>query len=94
MRLMLKFRIPVERGNAAVADGAVAKAIEELVAEVNAEAAYFTLIDGERAGMVFFEEADQARLPQINEKLFAALDADIEIIPVLNLQDLERGLPR
>jgi hypothetical protein len=41
--------------------------------------------------MVFFEEADQAQLPRINEKLFASLDADIEIIPVLTLDDMKRG---
>jgi len=92
MRLMLKFTIPVERGNEAAADGTIAKAIEELVAEVKAEAAYFMLLDGERAGLVFFEETDQARLPLINEKLFASLDAQIEIMPALTLDDLKRGL--
>jgi len=92
MRLMLKFTIPVERGNEAATDGTIAKAIEELVAEVKAEAAYFMLLDGERAGLVFFEETDQARLPLINERLFASLDAQIEIMPALNLDDLKRGL--
>lgn len=92
MRLMLKFTIPVERGNEAATDGTIAKAIEELVAEVKAEAAYFMLLDGERAGLVFFEETDQARLPLINEKLFASLDAQVEIMPALNLDDLKRGL--
>ena len=42
--------------------------------------------------MVFFEETDQAKLPQINEPLFAALDATIEIVPALTLEDLRRGL--
>ena len=92
MRLMLKFTIPVERGNAAAADGTIAKAIEQLVADVKAEAAYFMLLDGKRAGLVFFEETDQARLPQINEKFFASLDAEIEIMPALTLGDLKRGL--
>lgn len=93
MRLMLKFTIPVERGNEAVSDGTIGQAIESLVKETNAEAAYFTLIDGERAGMIFFEEADQAKLTRINEAMFAALDAAIDIVPVLNLDDLKRGLP-
>jgi hypothetical protein len=39
MRLMLKFRIPVERGNEIVADGTMGKVLEELVTSVNAEAA-------------------------------------------------------
>jgi len=92
MRLMLKFTIAVERGNEAVADGSIGKAIEKLVADTGAEAAYFTMIDGERGGYVFFEEDDQANLTKINEPMFAALDAHIEIVPVQTLDDLKRGL--
>ncbi len=92
MRLMLKFSIPVERGNEAVADGSIGKAIETLVADTGAEAAYFTMIDGERGGYVFFEEDDQANLTRYNEPMFAALDAHIEIVPVQTLDDLKRGL--
>lgn len=94
MRLMMKFTIPVERGNEAARDGAMGRAIENLVKATNAEAAYFTVIDGERAGYIFFEETDQARLPQFNEPMFAALDASITIVPALTLDDLKRGLSR
>lgn len=93
MRLMLKFTIPVKRGNAAVADDTMGKAIERLIEDTGAEAAYFTMIDGARGGYVFFEEEDQARLTRINEPMFAALDAAIEIVPVQTLDDLKRGLP-
>jgi len=92
MRLMLQFTIPVDRGNVAAADGSIAKAIEALVEATNAEAAYFTTINGQRAGLIFFEETDQARLPELNEPMFAALNASITIMPVLNLDDLKRGL--
>lgn len=93
MRLMMKFTIPVERGNEAAKDGTIGKAIQALVETANAEAAYFTLADGERAGYIFFEETDQARMTTLNEPLFAALDASIETVPVLTLDDLMRGLP-
>ncbi len=94
MRLMMKFTIPVERGNEAAKDGTIGRAIENLVKATNAEAAYFTVIDGERAGYIFFEETDQARLTEHNEQMFAALDAAIDIAPALTLDDLKRGLPR
>jgi hypothetical protein len=94
MRLMLKFTIPVDKGNEALADGTMAPAIEAMIKKVNAEAAYFMVLDGERAGLVFFEESDQARLTDINEPLFAALDAYIEIVPALTLEDLKRGLAK
>ncbi len=92
MRLMLQFTIPVDRGNVAAADGSIARAIEALVEATNAEAAYFTTINGQRAGLIFFEETDQSKLTEYNEPMFAALNASITIMPVLNLDDLKRGL--
>jgi hypothetical protein len=92
MRLMLKFTIPVEKGNKAAADGTLERAIGALMAEVKPEAAYFMLDQGQRAGLVVFEQTDAAALPKINEPLFAALDAAIEIQPVLTADDLRRGL--
>ncbi len=94
MRLMLKFSIPVERGNVAAKDGTLGQAIENLLKETNADAAYFTMIEGRRGGMVFFEENDTTRLPQINEPMFAALNATVEIAPVLTLDELKRGLSK
>ncbi|MDP5215901.1 hypothetical protein Q5Y75_01590 [Ruegeria sp. 2205SS24-7] len=92
MRLMLKFTIPVEKGNEAERNGSLGKAIAALVQEVQAEASYFALEDGKRMGIVIFEETDQARMPVINEPLFAALDAAIEIQPVLTAEDLQRAI--
>lgn len=92
MRLMLKFTIPVEKGNRAATDGSLAQAIDALIERTKPEAAYFMLHEGERAGIIFFEETDPARLTAINEPLFAHLDAVIEICPALTIEDLRRGL--
>jgi hypothetical protein len=94
MRLMLKFSIPAAQGNSAAKDGTLGQAIDNLVKMTKAEASYFTMIDGKRGGLIFFEESDQTRLPQINEPLLAALDAAIDIVPVLSLDDLKRGLAK
>ncbi|MDX1576639.1 MAG: DUF3303 family protein [Kiloniellales bacterium] len=94
MRLMLKFAIPVDKGNQAAKDGTLGAAIDALVEQTNPEAAYFTLDGGERAGLIVFETDDQARLTELNEPLFAALDAAVDIVPVLTLEDLRRGLPK
>lgn len=92
MRLMLRFTIPVEKGNEASADGSLSQAIKELIDQVRPEAAYFYLQDGERCGLVVFEESDQARMAAINEPLFAKLNASIDIQPVLNLDDLLKSV--
>jgi len=92
MRVMLKFTIPVEKGNQAARDGTLVQAIDALIEQTQPEAAYFTLDQGKRAGMIFFEVSDQARLPEFHEALFAKLDAAIETVPVLNQDDLRRGI--
>jgi hypothetical protein len=92
MRLMLRFTIPVEKGNEAVADGTIGPAIEKLLADTEAKDAYFTMLDGVRTGIIFFEETDQANLTKYNEPMFSALNAAIDIVPVLTLDDLKRGL--
>jgi hypothetical protein len=94
MRLMLRFAIPAERGNAAAKDGTLGKAIDNLIKTTKADAAYFTLVNGKRGGMIFFEETDSSRLPQINEPIFAALDAAIEVVPVMTHDELGRGLSK
>ena len=92
MRFMLKFTIPVTRGNAAVKDGTLGQAIQALTDAIKPEASYFALEDGKRMGIFIFEETDQARMPVINEPLFAALDASIEIQPVMTAEDMHRGI--
>ena len=52
MRLILRFTIPVEKGNEAAADGSLAVAIDSMVKQLKPEAAYFHLDDGRRAGTI------------------------------------------
>ena len=53
MRMMLRFTLPVERGNAAITDGMIAKTLESIMSQLKPEAAYFGPTDGKRGGMVF-----------------------------------------
>ncbi len=92
MRLMLKFTIPVEKGNEAAANGEIQPAIEQLLEQVQPEAAYFMVEDGKRAGIVVFDESDPAQMTKINEPLFAKLNAAITTVPVLNIDELRAGL--
>lgn len=92
MRLMLRFTIPVERGNQAQLDDSLSMVLKSLIDELKPEAAYFHLDDGKRAGTLVFEETDQSRLAIVNESLFKHCHAAIDIQPVLNLDDLMKGL--
>ena len=92
MRMMLRWTVPVERGNEAIKDGSLAKTLESLLGELKPEAAYFWPENGERAGMVVFDMTDPSQIPQIAEPLFLNLDAAVEFLPVMNPDDLKRAL--
>jgi hypothetical protein len=42
--------------------------------------------------MMFFDMKDTSDIPVIAEPLFAALHAEVELIPVMNLEELQKGL--
>ncbi len=92
MRLMLRLTIPVQKGNEAAADGSMQSVIQDMAEKLQPEALYFHLQDGKRALTAIFESEDQAEMVLINEPLFVELDAEIDIQPVLNLEDLIRAL--
>jgi hypothetical protein len=92
MRMMLRFTLPVERGNAAIADGMIAKTVETIMSQLKPEAAYFGPIDGKRGGMIFFDLAEPSQIVEVVEPLFLNLDAATEMVPVMNADDLRKGL--
>ncbi len=92
MRMMLRFTVPVERGNETIKDGSLARTLGTLMEELKPEAAYFWPEDGKRAGLVVFDMADPTQIPQIAEPLFLNLDAAVEFAPVMNADDLKKAL--
>ena len=94
MRMMLKFIIPVEKGNQAFKDGSLGKTLDALMSKLKPEAAYFAPLDGKRSGMIFFDLADPSQLVEFGEPLFLNLNAEVEIVPVMNEDDLRKGLQK
>jgi Domain of unknown function (DUF3303) len=94
MRMMLRWTVPVERGNEAIKDGSLTRTMRSLLEDLKPEAAYFWPQDGERAGMVVFDMADPSQIPQIAEPLFIDLDAAVEFVPVMNADDLKVALEK
>ena len=48
MLYVMTVRIPIEAGNAALRDPDFGKKMNELLADIKAQAAYFTTVDGQR----------------------------------------------
>lgn len=92
MRTMLRWTVPVEKGNQAIADGSLPKAFETLFAMIKPEATYFYPENGKRAALAVFDMKDPSEVAQIAEHLFASLDADLSFTPVMNADDLQKAL--
>ena len=92
--MMLRWTVPVERGNETIKDGSLAQTIETLMGELEPEAAYFWPENGERAGMMVFDMADPTQIPQIAEPFFLNVDAAVEFVPVMNADDLRKALEK
>ena len=90
MRFVMKVRIPVDSGNAALRDPEFGKKMQDYLAEVKAEAAYFTSANGQRGGYIVVDMADTSQIPAIAEPLFLWLKADVEFQPVMKPEDLAK----
>ncbi len=92
MRMMLKIVIPTETGNHAIKDGSLQKSFETIMGKLKPEAAYFFPEHGLRSAMMIFDMKDASEIPAIAEPLFAGLNARIQLLPVMNADDLKKGL--
>ena len=94
MRMMLKWTVPVEKGNETIKDGTLTRTIESLLETLKPEAAYFLAQNGERAGIMVFDMTDPSQIPQIAEPLFLSVNAAVEFLPVMNADDLRKALDK
>ena len=94
MRMMLKSTIPIEKGNQAFKDGSLGRTLESMMNKLKPEAAYFAPSDGKRGGMMFFDLAEPSQIIEVAEPLFSNLNAAIELVPVMNGDDLRKGIAK
>jgi hypothetical protein len=94
MRVMLTFTLPVEKGNQAFIDGSLGKTMESVMSKLKPEAAYFTTLNGKRGGMLFLDLAEPSQVVEAVEPFFLNLNAAVDIVPVMNGDDLRKGLAK
>ena len=94
MRMLLRVSIPVEAGNAAAKAGTLGSTIEEILADLKPEAAYFFADDsGQRSGSIVFDMTDTSQIPAVAEPWFLAFNAKVSFRPIMNPQDLAKAGP-
>lgn len=92
MGMMLDVTIPVEAGNAAIKSGGLPKTISAVRDQLHPEAAYFYPAKGKRHCIMVFDLKDQSPIPSVAERLFEELKAEINLVPVMDFDDLQKGL--
>jgi hypothetical protein len=91
MRYVIRFRIPIESGNAGLRDPKFGDKMRSLLADLKAEAAYFTTVQGQRGGYIVVNLDDASKIPAMAEPLFLWLNADVDFIPVMLPEDLGKA---
>lgn len=93
MRFLLKARMSVEAGNKVAREGRLGEVIGSIVDHMKPEAVYFLADNGERTAYIFFEMKDASQIPNIAEPWFLALNAHLELHPVMVPADLKKADP-
>lgn len=92
MRMMLKAQMDTAAASKAIQDGRLPAVMQSVMESLKPEAAYFGPEGGLRTAFIIFDMTDPSQLPAISEPLFSAFNARVEIFPVMNQDDLQRGL--
>ncbi|MEU3610236.1 hypothetical protein AB0E83_33085 [Streptomyces sp. NPDC035033] len=94
MRMLLKVEMDTTTSNELIRQGAVQGLMQEALGRIRPEAAYFTVENGCRTGYFFFDLAESSDLPFLSEPFFMRLGAKVHYSPVMNQEELARGLGR
>ena len=94
MRTMIRITVPVDAGNRSIQDGSLPKTIAETIERLKPEAAYFFTDRGVRTGIMIVDFKDVSDIPVIAEPLFMGFNAAVEFIPVMNAEELKKGLSK
>ncbi|MEZ5077488.1 MAG: hypothetical protein R2725_08605 [Solirubrobacterales bacterium] len=92
MRMLMKVQMPTAAGNEAIRSGALPETVGKALEALNAEAAYFIAEDGMRTALIFFEMADSTEIPPAAEPFFMDLEADITLVPAMNVEEMRAGV--
>ena len=90
--MMMKVQMDTEAGSRAIADGSLPQLMQETLGKLQPEAAYFGPEHGVRTAFIVFDLQDPSQLPAITEPMFNKMKANIEMFPVMDQQDLQKGL--
>ncbi len=92
MRMMLKATLDTAAATKAMQEGRMPTVMQSMMEKLKPEAAYFGPDGGQRTAFIIFQMDDPSQLPEISEPLFREFNARVEVFPVMDRDDLQRGL--
>ncbi|MFJ8081886.1 hypothetical protein ACIQ6Y_14870 [Streptomyces sp. NPDC096205] len=92
MRLLVKANVDTERSNETIRNGKMPELIKSTLERIKPEAVYFGPLDGHRTILMVVDLPDSSQIPPTLDQLFTDLNAYIEVTPVMNLEELQKGL--
>lgn len=92
MRVMARITVPVESGNRAISDGSLGALMQNAAEQWSPEAMYFTTFDGLRTAFMVFDLPDPSDIPLFAEPFFGGLNANVQIAPAMDGEDLRKGM--
>lgn len=92
MRTLLKITMDVVAANNGIKDGSLPQLMQSTMEKLKPEAAYFTAMDGCRTALIVFDLKDPSEMPAISEPFFMSMHAKVEMSPVMDAEDLKKGL--
>ena len=94
MRFLILAKIPTEDGNKMVQDPNFLRKLEKYINKVKAEATYFFEEGGNRVAAFIVDIQSTDKIPILIEPLFSGMGAQVELHPVMSLDDLKKGIPQ
>ncbi|MEU2383724.1 hypothetical protein ABZ606_03565 [Streptomyces sp. NPDC012461] len=92
MRVMLKATLDTEKANEVVRSGRMPELVKETLQRLQPEAAYFGPLGGRRTCLLVLDLADSSQIPATGDPFFTEFGAEVEMTPVMNAEDLQKGL--
>ena len=94
MRVIVRAMIPTVAGNKMIEDPNFLKNLEDYIKKFNCEASYFTEVNGNRTMVFVLDLPSSDMIPAIAEPLFQRYEANVEIHPAMNLEDLKKAISK
>lgn len=94
MRMLMKVCMPAEPANKLMKDGMMPKVMQNLMDSLRPECSYFFTENGRRACFMVFELKDSSMIPCLVEPLYLQLNAEVDLMPCMDADDLKHGLDK